>query len=487
MKMVWFRKDLRIKDNHALTRACQSNEPVIAIYFATPKQWQNHACAPIQIDLIHRRLLILKQELEVLNIPLLIYTVPYFIDTHDTLINLCQKYQITDVYCTKEYEFNELDRDNAIAGRLSLTGTMLHSYEQKSLLAPNAVKTGDGKPYRIFTPFKHAYLKAMLQTDLVPIGAPLPVMPNRETQLLLQKNHNKEFDFRYPRRDSIDWPVDDRTILQRLHDFCSFRITQYHTDRDFPSCHGTSLLSPYLAIGALSPRQCFARLLTEHPHVLCEQKTGPSVWLSELIWRDFYQQISAHNAMISKGKTFIPWMDSIEWQRNDLLFERWKQGKTGFPIIDAAMRQLKEIGWMHNRLRMVVASFLVKDLHIDWRWGERYFLSQLIDGDFASNNGGWQWCASTGADAQPYFRIMNPHLQSKRFDPKGRFIRAWVQELSPLPEHALHEPHSWAAKQNMTLNYFKPVVDHNLASKRAVALFKQAKAKEKQLLLKSEA
>ncbi|MGL5249963.1 MAG: FAD-binding domain-containing protein, partial [Enterovibrio sp.] len=143
--------------------------------------------------------------------------------------------------------------------------------------------------------------------------------------------------------------------------------------------------------------------------------------------------------------------------------------------------------WMHNRLRMVVASFLVKDLHIDWRWGERYFLSQLIDGDFASNNGGWQWCASTGADAQPYFRIMNPHLQSKRFDPKGRFIRAWVKELSPLPEHALHEPHSWAAKQNMTLNYFKPVVDHNLASKRAVELFKQAKAKEKQLLLKSEA
>ncbi|EOD81195.1 Deoxyribodipyrimidine photolyase [Grimontia indica] len=474
MKLVWFRRDLRIKDNIALTEACRSGEPVIAIYYETPIQWRSHRLAPIQADLIRRRLVVLQQELEALNIPLLVRSVDSYKDINYSLAQLCQQYQIADIYCTRDYESDEVDRDNSIAGMLSLTGTQLHRFDYKCIFAPGTVTNGAGNTYRVFTPFKKAWIAKARGENIAPLSAPEPVQTNALTSSLLRQPCN--VSFRYPQRDSVGWPIDDSAIIQRLRDFCRYRVDQYDTTRDFPAVPATSQLSPYLAIGALSPRQCLARLLVEEQSCFDKDSGGANVWLSELVWREFYQHIIAAYTDISKGKAFLDWTETIEWNRDELLFERWKQGRTGFPIVDAAMRQLKDTGWMHNRLRMIVASFLVKDLHIDWRWGEQYFMSKLIDGDFAANNGGWQWSASVGTDAQPYFRVFNPTAQSKKFDPNVRFIRRWLKELESVPDKSLHEPHVWAEKNGIELSYPKPVVDHKLARERAIQMFEMAKS-----------
>ncbi|AMG29223.1 deoxyribodipyrimidine photo-lyase [Grimontia hollisae] len=473
MKLVWFRRDLRVKDNVALTEACKSGEPVIAIYYETPVQWKAHALAPMQADLIQRRLVTLRQELETLNIPLLFRSVDRYKDINQSLAQLCQQYQIADIFCTRDYETDEVDRDNAIAGMLSLTGTTLHRFDYKCIFAPGMVTNGAGNTYRVFTPFKKAWITQATQLDLSPIGAPSPVKTDALTSALLRQPC--QIAFRYPQCDSVGWPIDDSAIIQRLRDFCRYRVDHYQATRDFPAIPGTSQLSPYLAIGAISPRQCLARLLAEVPNCMEKDAGGAHVWLSELIWREFYQHIAAAYIDVSKGKAFQDWTDNIEWNRDELQFQRWKQGKTGFPIVDAAMRQLNDTGWMHNRLRMIVASFLVKDLHIDWRWGERYFMSKLIDGDFAANNGGWQWSASTGTDAQPYFRVFNPASQSKKFDPNVRFIRRWLKELESVPDSALHTPHIWAEKKGIELSYPAPIVDHKTARISAIEMFEMAK------------
>ncbi|CZF82112.1 Deoxyribodipyrimidine photo-lyase [Grimontia celer] len=474
MKLVWFRRDLRIKDNIALTEACRSGEPVMAIYYETPVQWRSHRMAPIQADLIRRRLVVLQQELEALNIPLLVRSVDTFRDVNQSLAQLCQQYQIADIYCTRDYESDEVNRDNSIAGMLSLTGTLLHRFDYKCIFAPGAITNGAGNTYRVFTPFKKAWIARATQENLSPLSAPEPVQTNTITSSLLRQPFS--ISLRYPQRDSVGWPIDDSAIIQRLRDFCRYRVDQYESTRDFPAIPATSQLSPYLAIGAVSPRQCLARLLVEEPNCFDKSSGGANVWLSELVWREFYQHIVAAYVDISKGKAFLEWTDSIEWNRDEILFERWKQGRTGYPIVDAAMRQLNDTGWMHNRLRMIVASFLVKDLHIDWRWGEQYFMCKLIDGDFAANNGGWQWSASVGTDAQPYFRVFNPTAQSKKFDPNVRFIRRWLKELESVPDKSLHEPHVWAEKNGIELSYPKPVVDHKTAREKAIQMFEMAKS-----------
>ncbi|MDD1779637.1 deoxyribodipyrimidine photo-lyase [Enterovibrio sp. ZSDZ35] len=476
MKLMWFRRDLRVKDNLALTEACKDGEPVIAVYFETHVQWKQHHMAPIQADLISRRLQGLRQDLEALNIPLIFKSVAGYSDINPVIAQLCQEYQIADIYCTRDYEFDEVNRDNGISGLLSLTSTTLNSVDDKCIFAPGSILTGEGNTYRVFTPFKKAWIKKFMQCLPQPLATPEPVETNALTQGLLKQQN--AIEFHYPQIDSVSWPIDDSTIIQRLRDYCRYRVTQYDEARDFPAIPATSQLSPYLAIGAISPRQCVARLLVEQTDCLEKGSGGAFVWLSEIIWREFYQHIVARYPNISKGKAFQGWTDNIEWQGDELKFERWKQGKTGFPIVDAAMRQLNETGWMHNRLRMVVASFLVKDLHLDWRWGERYFMSRLVDGDFAANNGGWQWCASVGTDAQPYFRIFNPDSQSKRFDPNARFIRRWLKELETVPDKALHDPHSWAEKQGQELAYPSPIVNHKIAREKTITMFEIAKVSQ---------
>ncbi len=240
-----------------------------------------------------------------------------------------------------------------------------------------------------------------------------------------------------------------------------------------PAVEGTSRLSPCLATGVLSPRQCLHRLLTEHPAAL--DGGAGATRLNELIWREFYRHLMVYYPKLCKGRPFIAWTDKVAWREDDAALQAWQRGETGFPIVDAAMRQLNATGWMHNRLRMIVASFLTKDLRLDWRAGERYFMSQLIDGDLAANNGGWQWAASTGTDAAPYFRIFNPTTQGEKFDKQGVFMRRWLPELAKVPEKALHQPWAWADKQGIKLDYPRPIVDHKQARQETLAAWEAAR------------
>ncbi len=271
------------------------------------------------------------------------------------------------------------------------------------------------------------------------------------------------------------FPAGEEAALQRLRRFCREDVQDYQQQRDFPAVAGTSCLSPYLALGILSPRQCVNRLRAECPEVLENADGGAFIWLNELIWREFYRHLLVAYPRLCQHHPFIGWTDAVIWNHSEQQLIAWQQGRTGYPIVDAAMRQLNETGWMHNRLRMISASFLVKDLLIDWRQGERYFMSQLLDGDLAANNGGWQWAASTGTDAAPYFRIFNPTTQGERFDQDGVFIRRWLPELAAVPDSDIHQPWRWAERQQQSLDYPPPLVEHKQARLATLAAFEAAK------------
>lgn len=475
MNLMWFRRDLRTKDNPALNAACEKGEPVIAVFVETPSQWESHHMAPVQADLIRRRLEVLRRDLSSLNIPLLVEREDTYSGSIDKVASLARHYGAETVFANREYELNEINRDKEAETKLENAGIHFSVTHDRCLQPPKSIVNGKNEPYKVFTPFKKAWLSRLTTLNLSPTKAPQPVEKHRTTSELIDRL-GSNVTFSYPTEDSQNWPVEDEDIINKLRQFCHESAEDYNALRDFPAVDGTSRLSPYLAIGALSARQCFARLQLSHPTLFEEGEGGASVWLSELVWRDFYQDVSANNPHISKQQPFLEWGNEIKWQNDVSLFEKWKQGQTGYPIVDAAMRQLNETGWMHNRLRMIVASFLTKDLLIDWRWGENYFMSRLIDGDFASNNGGWQWSASVGTDAQPYFRIFNPTTQGQRFDPKGDFVRIWVKELENVPSKHLHTPHLWAEKQGVLLDYAAPIVDHAQARKEALAVFEQAKS-----------
>ena len=232
--------------------------------------------------------------------------------------------------------------------------------------------------------------------------------------------------------------MDDEAIVAVVNRFISDKLADYQEYRDFPAIKGTSGLSPYLALGIVSAKQLLAQVQLHFPEVLENPSKAEFCWVNEIIWREFYRHLIVAYPKLCMGFNFNDKYDAVAWREDDSQFQAWCQGKTGYPIVDAAMRQLNKTGWMHNRLRMIVASFLTKHLLIDWRKGEHYFMSKLIDGDLASNNGGWQWAASTGCDAQPYFRVFNPITQSERFDPDGTFIRTYVPELKDVPAKHIH-------------------------------------------------
>lgn len=468
MKLVWLRRDLRVDDNSALIAALNSNEPVAAVFIATPAQWQQHHLARIQADLIWRRLAELSGELEALNVPLLYRQVDRYGQAAQAVSELALELQANEVWVNRDYELNEQRRDALCEQLLEPHGVSFKSCHDKCALAPGEVKNQQGEYFKVFTPFKKAYLKLFY-------AQPLSVLKAREgvswplPSSLESWRFSKQASFDYPRQTSQAWPAQTTEIIALLREFCQQSADDYKLRRDFPAQAGTSKLSAYLAIGALSVRQCLARLSYGHD-VLSE---GRQVWQSELIWREFYQHLLWFEPKLSRGESFLNWGKRLAWQRRGRHFDAWKQGQTGYPIVDAAMRQLNQTGWMHNRLRMIVASFLIKDLHISWRQGEDYFMSQLIDGDYAANNGGWQWCASTGCDGQPYFRIFNPITQGEKFDPEGEFVRHWVPELSEVPDKFLHQPWKWDGVK--LLSYPAPIVDHKPEREITLQLYKEAK------------
>ncbi|HCG5561187.1 deoxyribodipyrimidine photo-lyase [Vibrio parahaemolyticus] len=470
MILVWFRRDLRTLDHTALKAALDTGQPVVACFVATPEQWQEHHMAPMQADLIARRLEHVHQELTELNIPLLYREVPRFDDCTKVICDWADKLNAIAVMVNINYEVNEVELDRKVSQVLDNRGVEFHAFHDKCVHAPTTVLNKQGEYFKVFTPFKRAWLQKF---SLPTVSKPQRQneLPSAQLAAVKQDGFDDDFTFSYPRESSEAWCASTNDILKQLRTFARERSDGYQIKRDFPAIDGTSQLSPYLAIGALSPRQCIARLYAENPQP--DLSEGKATWLSEIIWREFYQHLLVFEPKLVKGRGFIDWEDKIQWSYDEQAFECWKTGTTGYPIVDAAMRQLNQTGWMHNRLRMIVASFLTKDLHIDWRRGEEYFMSKLVDGDFAANNGGWQWSASTGCDGQPYFRIFNPISQGEKFDSDGQFVRHWVPEIKRVPNKFVHKPWTWEGFS--LLEYHKPMVDHKVEREITLRLFKSAK------------
>ncbi|KJF91955.1 deoxyribodipyrimidine photo-lyase [Photobacterium leiognathi] len=472
--IIWFRDDLRTVDNTALNHAIETGLPVIALFVATPMQWHEHHVAAIQVDFIHRRLRVLKQQLAVLNIPLQVMQCNDFSESVDAIAEYCHQHRVVHVFVNKQYPLNEQLRDEKLGVLLAQSGIKQSLFDDNYVLEPETILNREGELFKVFTPYRNAWIKRFSAEPSYPVTTSKEVVLSDTTSAMLADSTDIQ-SLGYPVIESVLWPVDEEAILQRLDTFCVTKAQDYHQQRDFPAIDGTSCLSPFLAIGALSARQCVHQLLQHFPHALeVNKEDGAFTWLNEIIWREFYGHLLHRYPELSKNHPFQEYTQYVCWQDNPTLLKAWQEGKTGFPIVDAAMRQLRATGWMHNRLRMITASFLTKDLLCDWRAGEQWFMQHLIDGDFASNNGGWQWAASTGTDSQPYFRVFNPTLQGQRFDPKGDFIRTWVKELAKVPDKYIHTPHQWDSSGS--LDYPLPIVDHKEARLLAIEAFKQAKA-----------
>ncbi|WP_333893722.1 deoxyribodipyrimidine photo-lyase [Atlantibacter subterraneus] len=458
--LVWFRADLRVNDNLALAAACRRPEArVIGLFIATPQQWREHHLAPRQAAWIQAHLHSLQLSLLEVN---------DFAASVDALENFCDEHNVDALFYNYQYELNERQRDAAVEKRLGDT-LVCQGFDDYVLLAPGSVTTGNHEMYKVFTPFSRAFIKRLHEGLPDCVNAPAV----RQSGPLPAPAPFKPFDYPQTEPDADLFPPGEAAALNRLRQFCRQSLADYDKKRDYPAIDGTSRVSPWLAIGVLSPRQCLHRLLREHPDAL-SGGTG-AVWLNELIWREFYLHVLAYWPALCRYKPFIPWTDRVQWNNDEAQFIAWCEGKTGYPIVDAAMRQMNTSGWMHNRLRMIVGSFLVKDLLIDWRRGERYFMSQLVDGMLAANNGGWQWVASTGHDAAPWFRIFNPTTQGERFDPQGDFVRQWLPELKDIPGKAVHQPWLWAQKQGVTIDYPHTIVEHKQARVATLAAYEAAR------------
>ena len=471
MNLIWFRSDLRVHDNPALYAAMQDG-PTIGLYFLTEMQWQIHNVAPIQQDLILRQLVTLSEELGALGVPLIVIHSSDFAGVIPAIKKAVTKYKIEQVYFNHEYEWNEAQLSELVSAQLETMNIRVKGFDDQCLIAPGKIYNKQGTFYKVFTAFKNAYL-----SELNEQSRPIYPLPAAQAKTDIQTDLSAIANTPIESLTNIDatekdnwaslWPTDPGHALTLLERFVDEDILHYHELRDIPSIEGTSKLSAYLAIGAISVRQCYQAAI-----VISNALDNPGVktWVVELIWRDFYRHLMVAYPEICRFKPFKMNTDQLPWKQDAKLFQAWCEGRTGYPIVDAAMRQLVATGWMHNRLRMVSAMFLTKHLFIDWRLGEQFFMQYLVDGDLASNNGGWQWSASTGVDAVPYFRIFNPTRQSQRFDENGEFIRQYVPELAKLDNKSIHQPN----KQQQTLcGYVAPIVDHKTSVAQTKKHFKQ--------------
>ncbi len=467
--MVWLRRDLRVRDNTALYEAArESTDGVVALWLVAPESWRSHDDAPAKVDLWLRCLRSLAKELAERNIALRVVTAPRDDDAPEAVLREARACGCDAVYFNYEYEVDERRRDERARLRCEAAGLRVRAFDDRVAVPPEAVRTGEGTAYTVFTPFRRRWHQALERRGwkVLPAPAVQPV-----TGVASSEVPERVEGFASP-IDPALWPAGEDFAQRRLAHFVDAALMAYHTGRDTPAIDGTSALSPYLAAGVLSVRQCLAAAAQKNDGRVDVGHPGPTTWVSELAWRDFYQHVMVAYPRVSRGRAFKPETESVAWRRDAAGFARWSEGRTGYPIVDAAMRQLLSTGWMHNRLRMVTAMFLTKDLLIDWREGERFFMRHLVDGDLGANNGGWQWSASTGTDAQPYFRVFNPSSQSKRYDPDGAFIRRFVPELQSVSAAALHAPERFTSEQRRLVGYPSLVVDHEVARGRAIDAFK---------------
>ncbi|MDZ4201652.1 MAG: deoxyribodipyrimidine photo-lyase [Gallionella sp.] len=463
--LCWFRRDLRLHDHAALCRALQQSAAVHCVFV-----FDTDILDPLP-DRCDRRVEFIWHSVRELRQALQRHGATLHIlhgSARTRVPEFARQMGAQAVFTNRDYEPEAIARDGAVAQALAADGIVFHDCKDQVIFERDEVMTGTGKPYSVFTPYKNAWLKRLVEQDMQTYpdetlfsslasgaAAPLPTLA--------------ELGFEPAGAEQI--PAASSGAAQLLADFRE-RIDRYHQTRDFPALDGGSNLSAHLRFGTVS-----IRALVREAYRRGGQ--GAQMWLSELIWREFYQMLLYHHPRVVRH-AFKPQFDTLAWDNDPEKFAAWREGRTGYPLVDAGMRQLARHGLMHNRLRMVTASFLVKDLQIDWRWGERHFADKLLDYDLAANNGGWQWAASTGCDAQPWFRIFNPVTQSEKFDPAGEFIRRHVPELASCPARYLHAP--WrmppAEQQRCGIvigtDYPAPVVDHALAREKTLAMFKAA-------------
>ena len=474
--LMWFRRDLRATDNTALHHALASCRRVWCVFVFDREILDPLPRADRRVEFIRESLVELDARLRELGQAHGVEGAGLIV-LHDTARSaipaLAQQLGVQAVFTNHDDEPAALARDARVLGDLAHAGIILRSFKDHVIFERREVLTQAGGAFGVFTPYKNAWLKRLGEEHLKawPVEpltgalAPRPADHARPVPTL------QDIGFEPTNLSQLPMPTGASGAGRLLDDFVQ-RIERYQESRDFPAVKGPSYLSVHLRFGTVSVRQLASLAWPMH----LQGMAGASTWLSELVWRDFYHQIMANFPHVTE-RAFKPEYDRIAFEHGahaQALFEAWCEGRTGYPLVDAAMAQINQTGYMHNRLRMVVASFLVKDLGLHWQWGERYFAEKLIDFDLAANNGGWQWASSSGCDAQPYFRIFNPVSQSEKFDPQGKFIRRYLPQLAGLSDKSIHAP--WAAPAMERLaagvelgrNYPHPVVDHALAREKTL-------------------
>jgi deoxyribodipyrimidine photo-lyase len=465
--LCWFRRDLRLHDHAALYHALKQSASVHCVFvFDTDilnKLADKH---DRRVEFIWHCLREMNKHLQQQGSTLQIVHGR----AQEEIPRLANKLGVQAVFCNHDYEPDALLRDTEVESALEKLGIIFHHYKDQVIFEQSEILTGSGKPYSVFTPYKNAWLKKLDDFYL----RAYPTEKYFSALALCPLKPVPELDrFGFLPTNLISTGIlTGESGAQKIFGEFSKRMAQYREARDFPALNGGSYLSTHLRFGTLSIRQLAS-------HAYHSSGVGAQTWLSELIWREFYQMLLYHYPQLAHGQTFKSQFNALAFTNSPDKYLSWCEARTGYPLIDAAMRQLNQTGLMHNRLRMVTASFLVKDLHIDWRWGERYFAQHLLDFDLAANNGGWQWAASTGCDAQPWFRIFNPVTQSKNFDAQGLFIRRYVPELSSCPNKWIHAPWLMPTLEQQDceivigLDYPKPIVDHALARTQTLALYQK--------------
>ncbi|MDX2218967.1 MAG: deoxyribodipyrimidine photo-lyase [Burkholderiales bacterium] len=497
--LFWFRRDLRDHDNAGLYHALKDAEAVWCVFiFDTDILDALPSRRDRRVEFIHGSVLELDAALREWGGGLIVRHAR----AREAIPALAAELKVDAVYTNHDYEPPAIARDAAVEDALKSQGIAFRTFKDTVIFEKDEVLTQSGGTFSVFTPYKNAWLKKLeTRGDFYwraypvakyanalarpPAGSvpSLAAMRFESANIVVPQQNAEEPSLRDRLRRPEEVP---RTSSERrigitpgmkggaalVKDFAK-RIADYKTARDFPAVKGVSYLSVHNRFGTVSIRELVTQARLAQ---LADGGEGAATWLSELVWRDFYFQILWHHPHVV-NRAFKPDYDAIRWPNDAALFQAWCEARTGYPIVDAAMRQINQTGYMHNRLRMIVASFLTKDLHIDWRWGEKYFADHLIDFDLSANNGGWQWAASSGCDAQPYFRIFNPVTQSERFDPQGKFIRRYLPELAKLPDKYIHAPwtapplEQQAAGCVVGRDYPAPVVDHAAAREQTLALY----------------
>ena len=470
--LFWHRRDLRVSDNIGLCHATQKSSKLVGVFCLDPNILENDDVAPARVTYMIGCLEKLQERYQEKGSKLLILQGK----PEKVIPELATTLEATAVYWNKDVEPYAKQRDEQVQQALEKADITVETFWDQLLHAPDSIFTNAGDPYKVYTPYWKKW-KDEEKSASVPAfekkgeGLTKSEQEKAEKAGIIELPTAKDLGFEWDGELILE-PGEDAAI-ERLETFCDRALYEYDEQRDFPNVDGTSQLSPALKFGVIGIRTVWEKTVEAMENTRSDEaRNNIQAWQQELAWREFYQQAMYHFPDLAKGPYRKPF-NEFPWENNEDYFQAWCEGKTGYPIVDAAMRQLNEIGWMHNRCRMIVASFLTKDLIINWQWGEKYFMQQLIDGDLSSNNGGWQWSASSGMDPKP-LRIFNPASQAQKYDPEAEYIRQWIPELRNLETEVLVTG-KISAEDREACDYPEPIVNHKQQQHQFKQLYQEQK------------